>query len=137
MPKWLSRTLLGILLLVLIAGALVGAFYAGQKVGLLNAGSSSPSDFNPRQDRDQIKPTLRDDAMPFLPWFHMTDRTFMFSRLPVIGFILAVVWGLARLGLLVLLIWLIVRFVLRRDQPAPPVPPATPPQEPPATNITE
>lgn len=131
MPKWLSNTLLVLLALILFAGALYGAFSLGRSAGNDSSSIREPSEFFPRLDRDQVKPNLRDQDMPYWPWMHMPDGVFSVSRLPVIGFFLAALWALFRLGLLVLLIWLVVRLVLRNIQPAPPTPPSSnnPPQD--------
>ena len=130
MPKWLSRTLIILLALVVLGGALVGAFYLGQQAGASNALGSGSQQADPRLDRDRIKPSLRDDGSYLMPWSPMDGHMIPSTRFPVIGFILGALWALVRLALLVLLVWIIVRLVLRANHPAPPAPPPPPPPPP-------
>ncbi|MCU0485348.1 MAG: hypothetical protein MUC85_04490 [Anaerolineales bacterium] len=130
MPKWLTRTLLILLGLAVLSGALFGAFYLGRQAGTSSTPSLGAGEADPRLDRDRIKPSLRDDGTFLMPGMPMDGRFFSYPRFSLLGMLIGIFWLAVRLGLLVLLIWLVVRWVLNRQKPAAAPPP--PPSEPPA-----
>jgi hypothetical protein len=129
MPKWLTRTLLILLGLAVLSGALFGAFSLGRQAGASSTPSLGTGEVDPRLDRDRIKPSLRDDGTFLMPRMPMDGRFFSDPHFSVLGMLVGLLWLGVRLGLLVLLIWLVVRWVLDRQKPAaaPPPPPAEPP----------
>ena len=136
MPKWLSRTLLVLVTVVLLASAVYGAFRIGRLVGSDREVRAVTLEKLPRFDRDRIQPNLREDRIPDVLMPRTFDRFSLVSRFPLARLLLGALGALVRFALLVLLIWLVVKFVTRAQQPAAPAVAAPSMPPPPPTEPT-
>ncbi len=131
MPKWLSRTLLIILGLVVFAAALFGAFRLGNRVGVHREAIDQAWSLPNQDNRQDGQPLWHSERAPLAPMLRFGGRVGRSPGFPIRGLVFGGLSALVRLGLLVLLIWLVVKFVTRGNQPAPaPVAPPTPASEP-------